>query len=141
MRHLFAALKLGTDTMYGHIKKRKRRGEFLQFCRYLRSLHPPQARIAIVCDNFSPHLTTRKDKRVGQWAAASNAEIAYTPTNSSWMNRLECQFTALREFTLNGTDHATHREQGSMIRRYIAWRNRNTGNPRLRRIVERANVA
>jgi hypothetical protein len=72
---------------------------------------------------------------------ASNAEIAYTPTNSSWMNRLECQFTALREFTLNGTDHATHREQGSMIRRYIAWRNRHTSDPRLRRIVKRANVA
>jgi hypothetical protein len=32
----------------------------------------------------------------------------------------------LHEFTLNGTDHATHREQGSMIRRYIAWRNRHT---------------
>jgi len=57
------------------------------------------------------------------------------------MNRLECQFTALREFTLKGTAHATHRQQGSMIRRYIAWRNRNTSNPRLRRIVERANVA
>ena len=141
VRHLFAALELGTDKMYGHIKKHKRRGEFLEFCRYLRSLHPPQVRIAIVCDNFSPHLTTRKDKRVGQWAAASNVEIAYTPTNSSWMNRLECQFTALREFTLNGTDHATHREQNSMIRRYIAWRNRHTADPRLRRIVKRANVA
>jgi len=45
------------------------------------------------------------------------------------MNRLECQFTALREFTLNGTDHATHREQNSMIRRYIAWRNRHTSDP------------
>jgi len=33
VRHLFAALELGTDKMYGHIKKRKRRGEFLQFCR------------------------------------------------------------------------------------------------------------
>src|SRR5438874_2434453 len=141
VRHLFAALELGADKMYGHIKKRKRRGEFLEFCRYLRSLHPPRVRIAIICDNFSPHLTTRKDKRVGQWAAASNVEIAYTPTNSSWMNRLECQFTALREFTLNGTDHATHREQNSMIRRYIAWRNRHTADPRLRRIVKRANVA
>ncbi|MGH3410969.1 MAG: IS630 family transposase [Streptosporangiaceae bacterium] len=109
VRHLFAALELGTDKMYGHIKKRKRRGEFLQFCRYLRSLHPPQVRIAIVCDNYSPHLSTRKDKRVGQRAAVSNAEIAYTPGNCSWMNRIECQFTALREFTLNGTDHATHR--------------------------------
>ena len=57
------------------------------------------------------------------------------------MNRIECQFTALREFTLNGTDHASHREQGSMIRRYIAWRNRNTRNPRLRQIVERATIA
>ena len=141
VRHLFAALELGTDTMYGHIKKRKRRGEFLQFCRYLRSLHPPQARIAIVCDNYSPHLTTRKDNRVGDWAAASNAEIAYTPANASWMNRIECQLTALREFTLNGTDLATHREQGRLIRRYIAWRNRHTRDPRLRRIVERANVA
>ena len=42
VRHLFAALDLGTDKMYGHIKKRKRRGEFLEFCRYLRGLHPPQ---------------------------------------------------------------------------------------------------
>ena len=42
----------------------------------MRSLHPPQIRIAIVCDNVSPHLSARKDKRVGQWAAASNAEIA-----------------------------------------------------------------
>ena len=88
VRHLLAALDLGSGKMYGHIKKRKRRGEFLQFCRYLRSLHPADVRIAIVCDNFSPHLTTRKDKRVGQWAAASNTEIAYTPTNSSWMNRI-----------------------------------------------------
>jgi len=51
------------------------------------------------------------------------------------------QFTALREFTLNGTDHATHREQASMIRRYIAWRNRHTADPRLRRIMQRASTA
>ena len=72
---------------------------------------------------------------------ANNTEIAYLPTNSSWMNRIEAQFTALREFALNGTDHTTHREQNSMIRRYIAWRNRNTDNPRLRALVNAANVA
>jgi transposase len=84
VRHLFAAYEMGEDKLFGHIKPRKTRAKFLEFCRYLRSLYPPQARIAIVCDNFSPHLTTRKDKRVGQWAAANNAEIAYTPTNCSW---------------------------------------------------------
>jgi hypothetical protein len=83
---LFAALELGEDKLFGHIKPRKTRARFLEFCRYLRTLYPPTIRIAIICDNFSPHLTTRKDKRVGQWAAASNTEIAYTPTNSSWLN-------------------------------------------------------
>src|SRR5437016_6284699 len=141
VRHLFAAYDLGEDKLYGHIKPRKTRARFLEFCRYLRSLYPPQVRIAIICDNFSPHLTTRKDKRVGQWAAASNAEIAYTPTNSSWLNRIEAQFTALRYFALDGTDHATHEKQASIIRRYIIWRNNHAYDQRLRRIVARANVA
>ncbi|GAA2809853.1 hypothetical protein [Nonomuraea dietziae] len=57
------------------------------------------------------------------------------------MNRIEVQFTSLREFTLNGTDHGSHREQGSMIGRYIAWHNRNSDNHRLRKIVNRANMA
>ncbi|WP_020124774.1 transposase, partial [Streptomyces canus] len=111
------------------------------FCRYLRSLYPPEIRIAIVLDNFSPHLTTKKDTRVGDWAAASNVEFAYTPTNSSWLNRIEAQFTALRYFALDGTDHASHKEQGSMIRRYIIWRNQHAADERLREIVNRANVA
>jgi transposase len=88
VRHLFAAYELGEDKLYGHIKPRKTRARFLEFCRYLRSLYPSSIRIAIICDNFSPHLTTRQDRRVGDWAAASNVEIAYTPTNSSWLNRI-----------------------------------------------------
>jgi transposase len=141
VRHLFAALDLGTDKMYGHVKLNKNRTTFLAFCRYLRSLYPPEVRLAIVLDNFSPHLSTKKDQRVGDWAAANNLEMAYVPTNASWLNRIECQFTALRYFTLDGTDHHSHEEQNSMIRRYIAWRNRHTDNEELRAISIRAKVA
>ncbi|MDF6066859.1 hypothetical protein H8R03_33780 [Streptomyces sp. JH010] len=88
MRHLFAALGLSKDKLYGHIKPVKRRTQSLKFCRYLRSLYPANARIAIVADNFSPHLTTKRCQRVGIWAAANNVEIAYTPINSSWLNRI-----------------------------------------------------
>lgn len=56
VRHLFAALDLAKDKLYGHIKPVKRRTQFLEFCRYLRTLYPDKVRIAIVCDNFSPHL-------------------------------------------------------------------------------------
>ncbi|MFE5030086.1 IS630 family transposase [Streptomyces sp. NPDC056656] len=141
VRHLFAAYDLAKDQLYGHIKKTKNRSKFLEFCRYLRSLHPADVRIALVCDNYSPHLTTKRCQRVGTWAAANNVEIAYTPTNSSWLNRIEAQFTALRYFALNGTDHPSHKAQGSMIRRYIIWRNTHAFDERLRKVVARANVA
>lgn len=141
VRHLFAALDLAEDKLYGHIKPVKTRTQFLEFCRNLRSLYPPEVRIAIVCDNFSPHLTTNKCQRFGTWAASSNVEISYTPTNSSWLNRIEAQSTALRYTTLDGTDHATHKEQGSMVRRYVIWRNLHADDRRLRAVVDRANVA
>jgi hypothetical protein len=97
--------------------------------------------MAIICDNFSPHLTTAKDGRVGAWAAANNVELAHTPANASWLNRIEALFTALRYFALDGTDHPTHHEQASMIRRYIIWRNNHAHDERLRQIIDQANVA
>ncbi|MGW1802633.1 IS630 family transposase [Streptomyces sp. NPDC001984] len=92
VRHLFAAYGLAKDKLYGHIKPKKKSTKFLEFCRYLRSLYPPKIRIVIVLDIFSPHLTTKKDTRVGDWAVANNVEFAYTPTNSSWLNRIEGVF-------------------------------------------------
>ena len=141
VRHLMAAYDLNQDKIYGHIKTKKDRTTFLEFCRYLRTLYPPEIRIAIVLDNFSPHLSTQRDTRVGDWADANNVELAYVPTNASWLNRIEAQFQALRYFTLDGTDHRSHEEQNSMIRRYIVWRNRNAHDKTLRELVKRANVA
>ena len=61
--------------------------------------------------------------------------------------RIEAQFTALRHFALDGTDHASHhhhhqqqQQQGNMLCRYIIWRN-NHACERLRRIIDRVNVA
>ena len=56
-------------------------------------------------------------------------------------NRIEAQFTALRYFALDGTDHASHHEQASMIRRYIIWRNNHAYDQRLRQVVARATAA
>jgi hypothetical protein len=54
---------------------------------------------------------------------------------------VEAQFTALRYFALDGTGHASHQQQASMIRRYIIWRNNHAYDERLRRTVDRANAA
>ncbi len=141
VRHLLAAYDLSRDKLHGHVKARKRRGELLTFLRYVRSLYPPGVRLAIVLGNASAHLSTKRDTPVGAWAAGNNVELASTPTNASYLNRIEGHFAALRYFTLDGTDHASHGEQASMIGRYIAWRNRHAHDQRLREIVNRANVA
>ena len=137
VRHLISAYDVGADRLYGHIKKRKGRVQFLEFCRYVRTLYPPEIRLHFVLDNFSPH----KGQTVREWAQANNVELAYTPHYASWLNRIEAQFRALRYFTLAGTDHPDHATQARLIRRYIAWRNRNTDNPRLHALVTTANVA
>jgi transposase len=61
VRHLFAAYELGEDKLFGHVKPRKTRARILEFCRYLRTLYPKPVRIAVACDNFSPHLSTARD--------------------------------------------------------------------------------
>jgi len=47
VRHLMAGYDLSTDRLYGHVVPRKSRTEFLAFLRYL---HAPEVRIAIVLD-------------------------------------------------------------------------------------------
>jgi hypothetical protein len=68
VRQLMAAYDLNEDKMYGHIKTKKDRTTFLEFCRYLRTLYPSEVRIAIVLDNFSPHLDEAgsTSRRVGR---------------------------------------------------------------------------
>ena len=53
-----------------------------------------------------------------------------------------CPVVALEALaTRRCTDHASHKGQASMIRRYIIWRNNYAYDERLRRIVDRSNVA
>jgi hypothetical protein len=50
-------------------------------------------------------------------------ELVYTPSNASWLNWVESEFTALRYFTLDGSDYPSHTAQETAIARYLRWRN------------------
>jgi transposase len=133
VRHLLSALDVSSDQLYGHTKTRKTRVEFLTFCRYIRSLHPPQIRLGFVLNNFSVH----KGDAIREWATTNNVELAYTPHYASWLNRIEPQFRGVRYFCLDGTDHPDHATQARLIRRYITWRNQHRHDPKLRHLTRR----
>jgi hypothetical protein len=60
-------------------------------------------------------LTTKKCRHVADWTAASNVEVAYTPTNCSWLNRIVAQFTAPRYFALDGIDHRRQSQPAVLV--------------------------
>ncbi|WP_281199893.1 IS630 family transposase [Lentzea jiangxiensis] len=116
--HMLAALDLTTGKIHYRIRRRKRHVEFLDLVKALRARWPEQ-KLYIVADNFSPH----RHPDVLDWAAANDVELVFLPTYSSWLNWIEAEFTALRYFALNGTDHRSHTEQNAAIAAYIRWRN------------------
>ncbi len=120
VRHFLAVCDLETDRVYGQFTSRKTWAEFLAFLKWVRRRYPGNQVLHIVLDNYGPHLKTE----VREWAAAHDIRFYFTPTQASWLNRIECRFTALKKFALENSDFRTHGEQQEAIERYLTWRNR-----------------
>ena len=120
VRHFLAFFDLETDRLYGRFTPRKRWTEFLPFLKWVRSRYPRQQKLHIVIDNYGPHLK----EEVQVWAAEHNIRFYLTPTNGSWLNRIESHFAGLKKFALEPSDHRGHPEQEQAIETYLAWRNR-----------------
>lgn len=118
VRHMFGALDLASGNILYRFRDRKRWQEFLDFLRQLRRRFA--GKLYVVCDNFSPH----KKSEVAQWCAGNDVELVFTPSNASWLNWIECEFAALRYFTLDGSDYPDHAAQQGAIAGYIRWHNK-----------------
>jgi transposase len=119
VHHFLAAYDLETGRLFGRFTERKTWRDWLSFLRWLRRRYPKQERLHLVMDNFKPH----SKGEVVAWARTHNVTFVFTPTNASWLNRIECQFTALRKFSLNTSDYTTHEDQQDAINSYLSWRN------------------
>ena len=125
VRHMLAALDLASGQLFYRLRDRKRSQEFLAFLRQLRRRFPT-GRLHVVCDNFSPH----RKASVAAWCADHDVELVFTPTHASWLNWIESEFTALRYFTLDGSDYPSHTAQEAAIAGYIRWANRHASPKR-----------
>jgi len=118
VHHLLAAHDPATGKLYGHIRGTKTWREVRELLRSLRGRFSEH--LIVVLDNFSPH----HKRELGAWVAEHDIELVFLPTYASWLNLIECQFQALRKFTLDGTDYASHDEQDAAIHAYLRWHNR-----------------
>lgn len=119
VRHFLAAYDLETGRLFGQFKSRKTGKDWLSFLKWLRRRYRATETLHIVLDNYKTHLTAE----TLTWAKAHRIKFYWLPTNASWLNRIECQFTALKKFALDNSDYRTHEEQQQAIESYLAWRN------------------
>lgn len=120
VRHLIAAYDLESDKLLGRFYARKTWVQFLDFLRWLRRRYRQGQTLHIVLDNYGPHLKAE----VVAWARQHKVKFYLTATNASWMNRIESQFTELKEFALNNSDYRSHEALQEAIELYMKWRNR-----------------
>ena len=119
IRHFLAAYDLETGRLFGLFTRQKTWQQWLSFLKWLRRRYRRSEVLHIVLDNYGSHLK----KEVLRWAKANNIKFYFTPTNASWLNRIECQFTAMKKFALDNSDYRSHEEQQQAIESYLAWRN------------------
>lgn len=119
IRHFLAAYDLETGRLFGQFTAHKTWKEWLDFLKWLRRRYPSQETLHLVLDNYGPHLK----EEVLQWAKTHKVKLYFVPTNASWLNRIESQFTALKKFALDNSDYRSHEEQQASMESYLAWRN------------------
>ena len=119
VRHWLAAYDLEADRLLGQFYARKTWEQFLAFLKWLRGHYPGGEVLHVVLDNYSPHLKAE----VVAWAWANQVKLYFTPSNASWLNRIECQFTELKEFALNNSDYRSHEALQEAIESFVRWRN------------------
>jgi transposase len=101
--------------------------EVLQAMKRMRSMYPADERIYLVLDNFSPH----KRIEILSWAKANKVSLVWTATNASWLNRIESQFTEMKEYTLSNSNYKSHKEIQNAIHKFTRYRNKRNKKKRL----------
>jgi transposase len=120
VRHWLACYDLHADQLWGYLRPRKRGCEVLDVLRRIRRRYPPDQRLHVILDNFSPHRTPA----VLRWCRRANVHLIWTPTNASWLNPIECQFTPVKEFVIRNTFYSDHTSLRKALYRYACYRNR-----------------
>jgi len=126
VRHWLAFYDIHANRLWGYVRKRKRWLEVLDVLRRVRAQYPMRQRIHLILDNFSPHAKAE----VQSWCRANNVHLIWTPTNASWLNPIECQFTGVKKFVIQNSYYGNHKELADALRRYALYRNRHAKKKR-----------
>jgi hypothetical protein len=95
---LLAAIEPLTGQRLGQVHERRTKREFTEFCLALAAAYPLATRIRLVLDNLNTHNASSFYEHLAAedaFALAARFEFIYTPKSASWLNMIECEFSAI----------------------------------------------
>jgi transposase len=97
---LLAGIDLLSGEVLGLVRDRHRSAELVEFLRLAHQHYPPGARIRMVLDNHSAHIS--KETRMYLDSVPNRFDFVFTPKHGSWLNLVESFFGKLAKTLLRG---------------------------------------
>jgi hypothetical protein len=127
-RYVFGAYDVHADRLRVRLRPRRRGSDMLAFMRQIRACYPARQRIYWIQDNLSANWVPA----IRTFAAAHNIELVATPTYASYLNPVECHFSALTQFVVANADYPNWDSFAVALARHVTYRN---GDHRDRRLI------
>jgi transposase len=114
---LLAGIDLLSGEVLGLVRDRHRSAEFVEFLRLADQHYPVGARIRMVLDNHSAHIS--KETRTYLATVPNRFEFVFTPKHGSWLNLVESFFGKLARTLLRGIRVNSKQELRTRIELYL----------------------
>jgi transposase len=114
---LLAGIDLWNGEVLGLVRERHRSAEFIEFLRLLDARYPAEARIRLVLDNHSAHISRETRSFLG--TRPNRFEFTFTPTHGSWLNLIESFFGKMARTLLRGIRVKSKEELKTRIEMYL----------------------
>jgi hypothetical protein len=95
---LLAAIEPLTGRRLGQVHPQRTKREYTLFCQALAAMYPDAIKLRLVQDNLNTHNASAFYEHLPAdeaFALAQRFEFVYTPKSASWLNMIECEFSAL----------------------------------------------
>jgi transposase len=127
-RYVFGAYDVHADRLRVRLRPRRRGSDMLAFMAQIRACYPARQRIYWIQDNLSANWTPA----LRAFADAHNTELVATPTYASYLNPVECHFSAITQFVVANADYLNWESFAFALARHVTYRN---GDHRDRRLA------
>jgi transposase len=114
---LLAGIDLLSGKVYGMVENRHRSREFISFLKMLNAQYPSEAKLRLVLDNHSAHIS--KETRSYLATVPNRFEFIFTPKHGSWLNLVESFFGKMAKTMLREIRVASKAELKERIEKYL----------------------